>query len=144
MILAKEPIARQQIAHRVVLPPQRLHGRHADQPAELFLGNDPDWRSFGAQLFGALELVALRRLGPASVRHGWRDSGRIGVGRRTKPFGANDEHRRLRIHIVGGLAAEASDERASVPPAERAEFASEDDELTGKRRRRRGSRAAVR
>ena len=40
VILAKQPVARQQIARRVILLPQRLHGRHAGQPAELLLGDD--------------------------------------------------------------------------------------------------------
>ena len=126
MILAKETVARQQIARRVVLLPQRLRGRHADQPAELVFRDDPDRRAFRTQLFGALELVALRRF-----------------GRGAKPFGADDEHRRPCIYIVGGLTAEASDERTGVPPAERTEFSGKDDELAGKREPRRSSRAGV-
>ena len=59
VILAKRPVARQQIADRVILLLQRLRRRHADQPAELVLGDDPNGRASGVQLLGTLQLVAL-------------------------------------------------------------------------------------
>jgi hypothetical protein len=57
----------------------------------------------------------------------------VGLAPRTKSFGAHDKHRRLRIHVVGGRAAEARDEGAGIPSAERAEFSGKDNELAGER-----------
>ncbi len=106
MILAQRAVAREQIAHRVVLPLQRLGRRHADQPAELVLGEDPDLRTrLRVQLLGPFQLVALL---PACA-----------VGRRPESFGADHEHRRLRVDVVGRRAAEAR-RRARARPCGRA------------------------
>jgi hypothetical protein len=43
---------------------------------------------------------------------------------------ADHQHRRLRVDVVGGAAAEARNEGAGVSATERAEFSGEDDELS--------------
>ena len=50
--------------------------------------------------------------------------------RRTESFRADDQHRRLRVDIVGGRAAETEDERARILASERAEFSGKYDELS--------------
>ena len=50
-----------------------------------------------------------------------------------EPLAADDEHRRPRVHLVGGGAAEPRDQRACVLAAERAQLSGEDDEVTGER-----------
>ena len=52
------------------------------------------------------------------------------MGRRAKPFRADDKHRRSRVDVVSGGAAEAGHERAGVSPGEGTEFAGENDELS--------------
>jgi hypothetical protein len=115
VVLAQRPIADQQIAHRVVLPFQGVHALHACQPAEVLFGENADGgfgRGLRVQFLGAFELVALL------------------FGRRTESFTANHEHRRPRVDIVGGGAAKTSHERARFLASERAEFSSENDELS--------------
>jgi hypothetical protein len=115
VILAKRPIADEQIAHRVVLPFQGVR-RSARLPAgRTPLRENADGalrRGLRVQFLGAFELVALL------------------FGRRTESFTANDEHRRPRVDVVGGGAAEPSHERARFLASERAEFSSENDELS--------------
>src|SRR5829696_6313902 len=62
-------------------------------------------------LFGAYELLALVAVGPAEA------------------FVADDEHRRLRGHVVSGVTAMLDDERTRIAAAERAEFSGEDDDV---------------
>src|SRR5262245_975732 len=115
MVLAKGPIADEQIAHRVVLPFQSVHALHASQPAELLLGENADAafrRRLRVQFLGAFELVALL------------------LGRRTESFTANHQHRRPGVDVVGGGPAEPGYERARFLASERAEFSSENDELS--------------
>jgi hypothetical protein len=57
----------------------------------------------------------------------------LGVG--PKPFGADNQHRRLRVDIVGRHSAEARDELARVLAPERTELSGKNDELTRKRTR---------
>ena len=59
------------------------------------------------------------------------DSGRIVcVGRWTETFGADDQHRRLRVDVVGRGAAEAHHQRVRIFASERAELSGENDELS--------------
>ena len=106
MILAQRAVAREHVAQRVVLPLQRVGRRNAGEAAEFVLRHDSN-RSVGArlrvQLLGALQLV---RLVVVVAR------------RRTESFRADDEQRRLPVHLVGGCAAQTLDERARVPAAQ--------------------------
>ncbi len=65
------------------------------------------------QLLGAHQLLALLALAESA-----------------ESLGSDDEHRRLRRHVVGGLAAMLGDERARIAAAEGTEFSGEDDELS--------------
>ncbi len=115
MVFAQGAIPDQHIPHRVILPFQRVHGRHPGQAAEVLFGEDADHLSgnrLRVQLLGAFELIAFL------------------FGRRTETLVADDEHRGPRVDVVGGGAAEARDERARVFAAERAEFSCENDELS--------------
>ena len=115
MILAKRSIPREQIADGVILPPQRLGGGHVDQAAELIFSEDRDERDvLRDQFFSAHQLLAL-----------------VAIGRPAEPLGSDDEHRRLRRHVVGGLAAVLDDDRARIATAERTEFSGEDDDVSG-------------
>ena len=51
----------------------------------------------------------------------------------TEAFRADHQHRRPRVDVVGGRAAQARDQRARVAPPERAQFPGEDDDLSVKR-----------
>ncbi len=117
VILAQRPIAREDVAHRVVLPLERVGRGDAGETAEVFLRQNPNRRRAAArlrvQLFGPFELVRF-----------------LALGRRTESFGADHQHRRLRVDVVGRRAAEPRHERARLFAAERAEFSCEDDELT--------------
>ena len=114
MVLAQRPVAREQIADRVILLLQRFRGRHVHQTAELILGDDGDERGvLRVQLLGARELLAL-----------------LAVAGPTESLGADDQHRRPGRDVVGGLAAMLDDERTRIAAAEGAEFSGEDDELS--------------
>src|SRR5262249_55268696 len=123
MVLAQGAVAREQVADRVILPLQRVGRRHAGKLAEFVLGEDADWIGRGAlrvQFLGALELVGF--------------VARI-VGRWAEAFGADHQNRRLGADFLRGGAAETLDERSRILAAERAELSSEDDNLSGERRR---------
>ena len=119
MILAQRPVACEQITQRVILTLQRFGRGHSGQRAELGLADDFDLRLCGVEFVCAFQLVAL-------------DVGSTARWRR-ETFGANHQHRCLRVDVVGGCAAEADDEFARFFPSERAEFASENDELSRER-----------
>ena len=115
VILAQQTVAREQIAHRRILPLHRVGRRHTGQPAELLFRQDFDrLRKLFVQFFGAAQLVAL-------------------LGRRPEAFGSNHEHRRFGVHLVRCRAAEADDQLTRLPTCERTELSREDDELTGER-----------
>ena len=128
VILAQRAVARPAVAHRVILTLQRL-GTSARRRA----GRTPS--SVRISICDArVRRSVLRR---ASV------SGSSRVTRRRpwtprlptrfaglESFGANHQHRRLRVDVVGCGAAETRHERARVLAAERAEFSGEDNELS--------------
>ncbi len=122
MVLAKRLVARQEIAHGVILPLQRAGRRHAGEPAEPVFVEDLDLRlALRVELLGALELVALVAKGRAEaglwlIRGGVRDQAG-GAWRRAESLRADDKHRRSGVDIVGGGAAEARHERARVSSA---------------------------
>ena len=59
MVLAQLAVTRQKIPHRVVLSLERVGRRHANQPAEFFLADDLNPRSFlRVQILRALQIVA--------------------------------------------------------------------------------------
>ena len=121
MVVAQRAVARQQVARRVVLALQRLGRRHAGQPAELVFAQNLDLRAvLRVQLLGLLQLHAAGFVaGVASV-----------AGGKPEPLRSDDQHRRLRVDVVGGRAAEARDERARVLAAERAQLAGKHDDLS--------------
>ena len=129
MIFAKRAVAGEEIAHRVILALQRLRRRDASDPAEFFFGDDPDLAGLlGVQHFRTFEFVR-RAAACRAVRCGHiRGVGRL--RRRTEAFGADDEHRRLRVDVVGCGAAQTRHQGACVSAAERAEFSRKDDELS--------------
>src|SRR5262249_17477821 len=110
-ILAQGAVAREQIAHRMVLTLDRVRRRDAGDATERVFGQD-------------LDLVALLRvqfLGPPQL---------VALRLARKPFLADDEHRRLRADFFGRRSAETGDERARILAAERTELSSENDEVT--------------
>jgi hypothetical protein len=121
VILAERAVARDEIAHAVILALQRVGCRHAGQPAEGVLAEDLNRVSpFAVQLLGAAQLVAL--LARVVARESLR---------------ADHQHRRLRADLVGGGAAETRHQRRRVLAAKRAEFSGKNDELSRERRRAR-------
>jgi hypothetical protein len=112
VIFAEQAIARQKIPLGVELTLQRVRCRNTGKPAEIVLTEYLDAVSrLGVQVFRAFELVALLDASCAIL------AGR-GLCRSTEPFGAHDQHGRLRSHIVSGGAPETDDERAGVFAAE--------------------------
>jgi len=110
------PVPREEIARRLILLLQRVGRLHAGEPAEVVLGQNPDpfrFARLGVELLGFPELLA-----PVD---------------RSEPLGADDEHRRLRVDVVGSGAAELRDERERVLAAERAQFSGEDDKVSCER-----------
>ncbi len=108
MVRAQRPVTRQQIARRLVLLLQRLRRLDAGEPAEIILGEDLD-----PELFGFLQLLAAID--------------------RSEALGADDDHRRLRVDVVGGGAAKPRDQRRRVFAAEGIQFSGEHDKLSRER-----------
>src|SRR5437867_8651754 len=129
MIFAKRAVAGEEIAHRVVLALQRLRRRDAGDPAEFLFADDPDLAGLlSVEYFRSFELVR-RAAGCRAVGFG-RIGGVGRLRRRTEAFGADDEHRRLRVDVVGCGAAQTRHQGACVSAAEGAEFSREDNELS--------------
>ena len=63
--------------------------------------------------------------------------------RGTESLVADDEHRRLRVDVVGRHAAETDHERSSIPATERAEFSGKNGDLSGERPTTRQAEATV-
>src|SRR5262249_40789368 len=109
VILAQRAVAEREIAHRVVLPLQRFGRWYAGEQTELLFAHNRN-----LQLFGPFQLLAL-----------------VVLGGRPETFGADDDHRRLRVDFVRGRAAKPRHQRARVLAAKRTQFSGENDELTG-------------
>ena len=118
MVLSQRAVARQQIAHRVVLPLQGLARRHAGgsrqnaSSVRMSICAAPCAISSSARL----SLLLLSRSAPYA-----------------ESFRPDDHHGRLRVDFLGGDAAEARDQRARILAAEQTQFSGEDDELSGER-----------
>jgi hypothetical protein len=132
MVLAQQSVSREHVAERVILPLERVGSRHAGETAELLLGQNANRMSarLRVQLLRPFQLV--RRVSNGAARSAVGQFV-VCIGCRTETFGADNQHRRLRVDIVGRHAAEARDELARILAPERTELSCKNDELTRKR-----------